>query len=80
MPLKPAQGKTTRILLVAFLLVILSAVYLRAESGASSVVTMAGEKSIASYKAEVEAKELAMEKAKELDREELAASTTETLE
>ncbi len=54
MPITPSQGKTTTILVVAFLFVILGAVYFKAESGAASVVTMAGEKSIASYKAEVE--------------------------
>lgn len=79
MPLSPQQGKTVTVLLLTFVFVVLGAVYFKAESGASSVITMSGEKSLAIYKTEVARREeaaiLAMKALEEVD---IVATTSAT--
>lgn len=73
MPITPSHGRTTVVLIAAFIFVVLGAIYFKAESGSVAAVTMAGEKSLASYKEEVMKKEAA----KQALQMEANASSTE---
>jgi len=59
MQIAPSKGRSTSILIAVFIFVFLGALYFKAESTASSPVTMAGEKDLAIYKVEVAEREAA---------------------
>jgi hypothetical protein len=79
MPITPSHGKTTVVLIAAFIFVVLGTIYFKAKGGSVAAVTMAGEKSLASYKAEMEAIAAAEEAklATTTDIQEEVATTTE---
>ncbi|MFA6050710.1 MAG: hypothetical protein WC761_05980 [Candidatus Paceibacterota bacterium] len=82
MPITPSHGRTTVVLIAAFIFVVLGAIYFKAESGSVAAVTMAGEKSLASYKAEMEAKaaEKIVVATTEVEEDSEVATTTESVE
>lgn len=68
MQIGPRKGRVATVLIICFIFTALYSIYFRIEDGAVSVITMAGEKAIASYQEEVSMKE----------NLKLSASTTST--